>query len=64
MDLNCERFDMDFYNKNKSKRGELDFEKRSEDGTEIEISGSDMLSSIEQRESSFPYFSLEKSDII
>lgn len=56
MDLNYEKFDMDLYNKNKDNRGELDFSKKSEDGTEIEISASEILSAIEQRESPYPYY--------
>lgn len=56
MDLKYEKFDMDFYIKNKSYEDGLDFSEKSEDGTEIEISVSEILSSIEQRESLPPYY--------
>ena len=57
MDLKYEKFDMDFYNKSKDKRGRLYYKDIKDDKTEIEIIGSEAIyDEIQQTESPYPYY--------
>jgi hypothetical protein len=65
MDLNYEKFDMDFYNKKKDERGNLFFNEKKENEFLLEIIGNEILNEIVVRKLNYPYYfiNIKKFDV-
>lgn len=56
MDLKYEKFDMDFYQKNKDERGNLLFNEKKENEFLLEVIGNEILDEIVVRKLYYPYY--------